>query len=903
MNGLLRLCRAVLGAFPKNARQGPASELPELVVRLVSDALADHGRWAAARTAGWELGGLVRSCLRAWAHSLTSILGVGRTRLISQIVPDLRMLLLLSIRERGSTAALVSIIAVVAGAVATFATLGYSIAADSTSVSTSDRLGWIWADRRWEADPTPLVSDLHLKHLRDDSESFEGLAALWMVSGPVSGGTAPVHADVARASANFFDLLEVEPHLGRLFLTGDDHPSAPWVAVLTYDFWKTHFGGDPDIVGKRVIVGVPEMEVVGVLPEDFHFPVPDALGPYERPSVWLPTRHRFEGGTLPQDVQAILGLRKPGVTWAAAASELDGLGNQLAARRYQDRGFGYLIQGLPSAASPGLRRAFGVVAAALAGMMAVALANIFVLAKARGTNRAEAWHVIRLVGGTRKRRAWLIAVEAALTGLAGAIGGILFAVLGLALVASIPSPPAFFPAESAATWVTIVATIACAGVMSVAYGTAGALSVLRDANRGRRRRGPISAGRALTLAHLTLALALIVGASVMDRAVRGALLGEAGFQPDGLVTFTLYPMPNAYPDGPSRERFLNQVQDRLRADPDIRAVSSASALPFSGGSTQVPASRRRPSIDVDPSQFWVAEWTGFDGALIGGAAQDEMGPRLVDLNVAQPGYFNVMGVPVVSGRGFQRGDSAAASPVAVVSESLASGMWRGEDPVGDSLWIIGAWRRIIGVVPSAPLHGLAEGQRPQAWIPHGQVLAGRLSLVVSTDLSAETVKGLAAEAVAQVDTRVPLGAATAVQAMVRSQTAEERFMSNIVTVFSSVALALAGCALYGLLSGLVMRRRKELAVRLALGGTEGQLWLMVAKEGISLALVGSVLGGLLYALSDRALDPLAFVGGPSPQVRLYLAAAGLCVVIGLIAGVGPGRRAARTNPATLLANL
>ena len=901
MNTLLRLCRAIVSTFPRESRRGPASELPELIVRLVSDSRDERGLWAAVGTALREVGGLIWGSLRAWSGRVTTAASQTRRRLLSHIVPDLRLLLLLAVRDRGSTVALVSIIAVVSGTIAAFATLGHSITAQSTSVTTSDRLGWIWADRGWETDPTPLVSDLHLKHLRDASESFDGLAALWMVSGRISDGTVRVHADVARASANFFDLLAVDPHLGRLFVEGDDHPDAPWVAVLTYDFWQAQFGGDPNVIGRRVVVGVPEMEVVGVLPEGFDFSVPDALGPYGEPSVWLPTRHRFEGGTLPHDVQAILGLRKAGVSWQLATSELDALGREIDARHYGNRGFGYLFQGLPSAASPGLRRAFGVVAVALAGMMVVALANVFLLATTRHANRAQAWRVLHLVGGTRRRMAWLIGLEAAITAGAGAIGGVALAGLGLVAITSLPSPPDFFPRASVASWVTVVTAIGCAALVMTAHATAAALNVTRNP-KFNRRLGPVSADRALTLLQLALALALIVGATAMDRSVRGALVGEAGFQPEGLVTFTLYPMPNDYPDGQSRERFLGEVQRHLLAAPEVGAVSSTSALPFSGGSTQVPASRRRPAMDVDPTRFWVAEWTGFDGALISGATQDARGPRLVDLNVAQPGYFEVIGVPVVRGREFQPSDSAASDPVAVVSQSLASTMWPGDDPVGDSIWMVGAWRKVVGVVPTTPLHGLASGQRPQAWIPHSQVLAGRLSLVVSTTLATDALEELAASAVAQVDPRVPIGAPTAVPAMVRSETAEERFMSNIVTVFSGIALALAGCAVYGLLSGLVTRRRRELAVRLAMGGTEGQLWFMIAREGIGLALVGSVLGTLLYGFSDSAFDPLAVVGGASPEASLYLGAAGLCVAIGLIAGVGPGRRAARTDPAALLAN-
>lgn len=894
---LLRLCQALVRTFPRDLRLGELRELPEVILRLVTESRADNGFGAAIRMAGREVAALAAGSVRVRAERGGHILRGLRTRLLSRVGADLRVLALLALRDRGGTIAFIAIVAIVSGATSTFVTLGNEIRSASTSVPTADRLGWIWADRTWEPEGTPLVSDAHLQHLREGSTLFDGLAALWMVSGRVTGNDGPVHADVARASANFFDLLTVRPYLGRLFEEGDDGPNAPWVAVLTYDFWAEHFDADPSVIGERIVVGVPEMEIVGVLPMGFDFPIPAALGPYGPPSVWLPTRHHFGGGSLPLDVQAVLSLRSRGVDAQELSAELARLGGEADAAVYGERGFAYIMQSLPSGRTPGLARALDVVAAALAAMLLVTLGNVFLLAKASQARKARTLWVLRLVGGTKGRLATILALEGMAKGLIGAVGGVSVAWVALRVIRGASALPDFVPRTSPELRVTVLVAASLAAVLSIAHGSATAWHALRarEALVVHRR-----SERTMIILQVALALVLVVGASVMDAALRGALTGRAGFQPDGLVTFTLYPMPDDYPDGRSRDLLLDEVERRLVAHPGIDAVNGASALPLSGGSTQLPASRRKPRLHIDPGAFSVAEWTGFDGALLEDSSDTSAVTHLIDLNVARPKLFASLGIPTVAGREFSEADSASTRPVTIIDQNLATVLWVDSDPLGDSLWVVGAWRDVVGVVPPTSLHGLQAGPRPQAWVPHGQVLAGRMAMVVETDSSPAIVEELAREVLAEIDREVPVGAAIQMSAWVRAETAEERFMSWIVLAFAAVSLALASFAIYGMLAGLVSARRKEIAVRLALGGTRRGLQLFVAGEGVAVVLAGSIVGGALYAAAHALLHPLAFVAAPAPPVGLYVGASALCLIVGAAAGLAPSLRVARTDPTKLL---
>ena len=288
---------------------------------------------------------------------------------------------------------------------------------------------------------------------------------------------------------------------------------------------------------------------------------------------------------------------------------------------------------------------------------------------------------------------------------------------------------------------------------------------------------------------------------------------------------------------------------------------------------------------------------GFDGALTG---DDVGGFPLVDLNVAQPGFFRAMEVPVLSGREFTGGDSEMGDPVVVIGRGLVTRLWAGADPIGDTLWVVGRWRRVVGVVPHTLLHGLAVSERPQAWVPHAQVLAGRMTLVMATVLPADSIRELAATVVGKVDPDVPVGQVLSVESMIRARTAEERFVSAIVTAFSVVSLLLAGFAVYGLMSAVVTSRRREIGIRIAMGGSGPRLGRTVALEAAGVALIGVAFGSALYALVDTTLDPLAFVGAPPPDLGLYMTAASVCLLIGSVAGLGPAIRAAKTDPARLL---
>lgn len=882
------LCGVLIRLFPASRRDAGLYELPEVITLLIRDARIDGGPTMAAVVACREVGMLGLLVVHAWADRLRDRVGRFSTRQRRRLAPDLRVALLLARRDPARSLAAVLIVAAVAGTVAAVVPIANGLRAPSNAgLPDADRLSWIWGDRPWEPTSSPLVSDLHLAHVRDRAEAFEEAAGLWMVSGRVTTAREPVHADVARVSSNFFDVVGAEAGLGRLFVDGEDVRGAPWVAVLTHDFWMRYFDGDPDVLGRTIVVGVPEMTVVGVLDEGFDFSIPGALGPYGTPGVWLPARHNFEGGTLPNDVQAILALRADEAEEEEAVRELDSLSEELDGAVYGSRGFRYRLEPLDQTGSPELAVAAGAVMGAAGLLAAVASVLLALLGASASSERHHAFRLVGVLGGGGGR-ALLHTWQAGMLGAAGAVLGLALALLLVRWLGG---------GSSGSPWL-----LSGLGATAVSFLTAtyAAAATLHDRAVSGRGRPPRSVGRTsarvLVAVQVSGALVVLAGAALLEGRLRELRDLGGGLVPDERIAFTLYPMPDDYPDGPSRERFFDDVSERLVAHRGIDHVAATSALPLSGGSTQVPASRRRPPSNVDPDAFSVAEWTGFDGALISG---EVAGTRWIDLNVARPGFFGDDVVSLSEGRGFEVGDSLGARRTVVISTDLEAALWPEQRAMGDSLWVVGAWREVIGIVEPIALHGMLRSGE-QAWVPHAQVLAGRMSMVVSTSMTPSEVGAVASDVVGHIDPSVPVGSPESVASMLAAQSRDARVVSRLTFALALVALLLAIAAIQALVAGIVTARRREVVLRLVLGGRRRAISWLLLREGLGPIVVGVVAGIALYGAGEGALDPLAVVGGGTPRASMWLLVIGGALAVGVVAAAIPVLGLGRASPSEVL---
>lgn len=881
------VCAWLIRAIPGDTSE--LEELPGVITTLVEEARNERGWWAAWRLGLFEVGALLLISFRGVAARVYA----GPAHLLdfmrSTVRPDLRVILLLSRRDVGRTVTVVTLLGLAVVASGLVSAVSKGMTPSSVSGPHAERLSWVWGSRPWEGSASPLTSDLHLTHLRGEAESFDQVAAMWMVSGRVTTPVAPVHADVARVSANFFDLLGVEPALGRAFLEGEDSIGAPWVAVLSHTFWVEHFGADPTVLGTRIVVGVPAMTIVGVLPEGFHFDVPDALGPYGEPSVWLPARHRVAGPGLPQDVQGILARSAPDVSRARASAELAQLSGFIDGQVYSGRGFQYVVEAAERRIDPELLKTIDALSVSTYGLLGVVAGLIALLGHSTARRRRLALHLLGVIGGARLRYLSVHSIEGAVIALVG--GTIGLAVSGVAWRGLEAAELLSAPKMGVGPWGISISV--------VLLGSALYSGVAAITNAASSRQRVETGGRAVRwfpVLPVACSVVVLLGALILDGRLRALESSGGGLEPGGRVAFTLYPMPDDYPDRHTRDHFFDRVETGLLADPRIRAVTAVSALPLSGGSSQVPVSRARPRSDVDPDAFHVAEWTGFDGALTASTAAET---RWIDLNVARPGFFGGDGVEISRGRGFLPTDSTATGRVVILSSELERAMWGGADAVGDSVWLVGAWRRVIGISDPIALHGLTR-KGAQAWVPHAQVVAGRMSVLVTGDIDPASVGVLASRVVQAIDPAVPVGEVAAVGEVVAGRVADGWSVARIGGLLSLISALLAGLALYTFVAEIVASRSRELAVRIVLGISRLRLGAWIVGEAVAFAAVGAALGVVLYAASDRLFDPMSIVGGGLPGPMTFVALAAGVGIVGSIAALLPAARAARTDVASVL---
>ncbi|MEM7416118.1 MAG: ABC transporter permease [Gemmatimonadota bacterium] len=882
------LCRTVLRFLPGRLRDPGLEELPDVIAMLVRDARDEDGLSGAVVVGAREVGTLVLLVATAWGERCVAGVRGFTERQRRRLAPDMRIAVLLARRDAVRSCAAVLLVGVVGATVAVVVPEVEALRAPSNAdVPEADRLAWIWGDRPWEPAASPLVSDVHLAHVRNRAESFEESAAIWMVSGRVTGARGPVHADVARVSANFFDVIGARAGHGRLFEPGEDRRGAAWVAVLTHDFWMQHFNGDPGVIGRTIVVGVPEMMVVGVLDEHFEFSIPEALGPYGTPGVWLPARHNFEGGTLPNDVQAILGLRREDTSEADAIQELAGLSSEIDAAVYNDRGFRYRIDGLAHGGSPELALAGRAIHGVVGLLIAVSTGLLMLIGVTASRVRRQTFHLVGVIGGGGGRPALLHALQGLLLGAAG---------LATSLVVALPAMGWLGVGWGTRPPLYLALGMGAIALLSVSYASAATLSDVAARRRAGSPLGTQRGARFLVAVQVSGALVVLAGAALLDTRVREVTEFGGGLAPSERVSFALYPMPDDYPDGPSRELFFERVSEALMADEAIHAVTAVSALPLSGGSTQVPASRSRPAAAVDPESFSVAEWTGFDGALMAG---DSARTRWIDLNVARPGFFGDDVVALSRGRGFESGDSLGGRRTVVISGDLEDALWEASSAIGDSVWLVGGWREVVGVVEPIALHGMVR-RGEQAWVPHAQVLAGRMSVVVTTSLSPGEVDDRAAEVVGAIDPEVPIGATDRWASVLTAEAAEARRVSNLAVILSIVAVLLAVAAVQALVAGIVTARRDEVVLRMLLGGGRRAVLWLVLREGLVPIMMGLAVGGLAYGMGEGVADPLALVGGGAPPTLVWVWVVGAAFTVSVLAALVPVMTLYRAHPRELL---
>ena len=716
------------------------------------------------------------------------------------------------------------------------------------------------------------------------TRAFERVTAFFGGQVTLSGAGDAVRLPVGSVTSSFFAVLRVNPAMGRTFGAREEEPGSPGVAVLSEELWRSRFAADPNILGKAVTVDGIQRSVIGVMPAGFAFPG-DA-------QLWLPLaieadpRHAF--------FPSVFGRLRPSVTQRQAQAELEALAPQLPQQHLLEaagapnRG-GWVAQVLPlqDLFVSQIRNSLLVFMGAVAFVLLIACANVANLLLMKGSLRRQEMAVRTALGAPRSRLIRQLLTESATLSLGGAIAGLLFAIIGVrALLALAPAGTIPRLAEIHLDGRVIGFALGLGAVTGILFGLLPAVQAT-----GRELRTFLSqAGRAVTgrgeglrgvlvVAEIALTVVLLTGAGLLLKSFLRMRAVDPGFRAENVLAMTVDLPESLYNTSAGIQAFHTRTLEKLSNLPGVLAAGAVNWLPLNG------------------PLMW-GHFHLYDGRPV---------PRgyMVDKPAASPEYFQVMGIPLLSGRVFSSQDSSTAPRVAIVSRNVARTFWPGGDALGQRITLEDHpkpghedWLTIIGVVDDVRQSSLTEKVHPAIYQPFAQVknplFLTSMTFAIRTAAPPASLAAAMRGVLREVDRNQPVSIATMTD-LVAKTIAEPQFQTRLIAIFSMLALLLAAIGVYGVLACAVAERTREIGIRMALGAEKSDIIRMIFRRSLLLVTVGVSLGVAGALAVTRVLAKFLFEVKPT-DLPTFLVVAALLVVVALLSGLLPAQRATRVDP-------
>ncbi|HEY3121574.1 MAG TPA: ABC transporter permease [Vicinamibacteria bacterium] len=749
-----------------------------------------------------------------------------------------------------------------------------------------DRLAMVWQTEPGNA--TRDVAPANFLDWRAQSRSFEGLAAFDWGARNLTGGSEPVRIQVATVSVNFFEVLGVVPAVGRSFAA-----EAGREAVVSDGLWRRLLGGQPDVLGRRLLLDREAYEVVGVMPPGFAFP--------QDVEVWLRAPHDVPELKLPASVDIrrlrdaryfrVIGRLAEGIHLPQVQAEMDAIAHRLE-KSYPDANAHAGINVMPLKEQlVGRTRPTLLLLQGVAGLvLLIACANVANLLLARAARRRKEMAIRSALGASRRRLIAQLLTESALLAVGGGALGLLIAVwMGPALAAVLPAPltPAITTGGLSAP--VLGFTLSLSLLVALVFGLAPAWEVSRPAavealRQGRTSDASPTTGRlrgALVAGEVALALVVATGAALLLKSLWLIVQTNPGFDAERVLSLRLSVASASGAPAAAVRQVYAEVVERLAGVPGVEEAAIAQTLPLAGrgASANLRVEGRSYPAGQAPNVCW---------------------------KVVTPGYFHTLRIPLRQGRVFTASDGGRAPPVAVVNESLARLLALEGDVIGRRIGTgldgDGAGVTVVGIVGDTPQESVTLKTQPEMYRPLAQPSrwSGEVvSLVVRTGGDAVAAVPAVRAAVRSVTREATMSDIRPLRDVVARSVGRQRSTASLLALFAALALVLCAVGVYGLLAYLVGERTREFGVRLALGARPADVLGLVLRRGLGLVAVGTAVGlaaalalgrvvsGLLYEISAR--DPATLA-----------AACAVMAAVGLLASYLPARRATRVDPMAAL---
>ncbi|HSA56723.1 MAG TPA: ABC transporter permease [Gemmatimonadaceae bacterium] len=753
----------------------------------------------------------------------------------------------------------------------------------------ADRVGLLWQRNLSRGAERDLVAPGNfLDWHREGRDIFAHLAAVspWGLEYVEEG--EPESVPSLLVSRGFFEALGARPHLGRLLVADDfggtdenARGGGAQVLVFTHEYWRRRFGGDSTLIGRTVRFSNTTFTVVGVLEPGFESPVYPGRDIFA-PLKWWPGADENRQSAY---LGAVARLRD-GVTLDAARRSLDLVGSRLAAAHPRDN-TGLEIAWVPvrEQVVGRVQRPLLVLLGAVATILLIACANIANLLLARATERRGEFALRVALGAERGRLVRQLLTESLLLATVGSVAGLVLAhwtarfVLALAprSIPRLDETALNLPVAAFAFGITLLT--------AVLIGLVPAWSATRSTVSGTlRESAPATSGSAsqhrlrgvFTMAQVALAMVLLLSAGLLMRSFQQLLNRELGFRPERLLAMQMYVWVR-YPTPEGRIAYFEQVLDAVRQVPGVNAASIAQTPPFHPDYPPARVAREGESMSEARHTAWGT--------------------------IAAPGYFGVVGIPLLAGREFAAADGPGATNVAVINHAMARRLWGEESAIGKrfvaSVTPAPVTLEVVGVVGDFRQQGLDDEPRPMYFQPHAQNPSGAMVIVVRTAAEPTSLLESVKRAVWSINPTQPFYAIGTLEELMSRSVSQRRFAMVLLTIFAMLAGVLATIGTYGVVSYIATQRRQEIGIRIAMGARPGQVLWAVSKQGLVWIAAGVMIGLALTLMTSRLLrallyeisptDPLTLAG--TSLLLLGVAAAASCVA---------ALRASRIDPVTAL---
>ncbi|MBL8170952.1 MAG: ABC transporter permease [Acidobacteria bacterium] len=728
-------------------------------------------------------------------------------------------------------------------------------------------------------------SMLELKDMREQLGSFESIGAY--IPGAqynYSGDGAPEEFSAILASREFFDVMGVPLALGTVWPVEYDR-ERNFGVVLTHEVWKRRFGGDPNVLGRKITLdAAPFYTIYGVLPPNFNFPSTTQVFRSIAINKNLPNYEERDK----RNVYAVARL-KPGVSVEQARVELAAFSQRLATT-YPDlnKGLSFTLKPLRDLTVGDVRPYLWLLLAAVGFVLLIACVNVVNLLLTRSLAREREIAIRTALGAERGRLVRQLLTESVLLAGCGGLVGLAFAWLSVrglkALIrAELPSWVAI-----ELDWRVLLFTLGVSLLTGLIAGLAPALQaskpdlndLLKEGAKGSQG-GRQQLRKVLVVAEVALAMVLLIGAGLLVQSFRRLQQTELGFNPNSLLTMRVALPWRKYggEQGPEQQKqFFQQLMGRLSALPGVEAAAMTSNLPL--------ASERQ------------------EGKLtftIEGQSADEQqrNPFANDLRVS-PNYFSALGIGLIAGRYLNDADTANTERVAVISQRMAERMFPNQEPIGKRLKV-GAvtseakWATIVGVVGNVKHEAIAGDSSFDIYTSYQQIVDSNMYLLLRTKVPPHTLTTAATQAVWAGDPEQSTFNIVTMEERIADTVWQRRLAGTLFLVFAGLALLLAAIGIYGVMAYTVSQRTREIGVRMALGARSVDVWRLILGQGLKVVVLGVAIGLIAAFALSRVMASLLF-GITASDPQTYASVAVLLVIVALLACFVPARRAAKVDP-------